>query len=330
MSKFCLRSVYPGGVSETTEQVRIGELGRRVGLSEHVLRAWERRYGLLRPARSPGGFRLYTAADEARVRRMQAGLDRGLSAAEAARAAIAAHPHTLPSDRAEVEPLGLEEGRSRLRAALDDFDEARTHAALDGLVAGNAPEAVLHDVVLPYLHELGRRWERGEVDVTQEHFASNLLRSRIASWREESSAPSRQSGATGPLAVLACPPGELHDLPLLIFAVALGRAGWQTVFLGADTPLPDLSDTVEQLRPDLVVLAATTPDRFVAVSAEVGALASSTTVAVAGAGASHEVAHRFGATFLPDDPVTAAARIAADPAVSTRRPLVPTATEHRG
>src|SRR5690242_13227449 len=69
--------------------LRIGELSRRVGVSDHVLRAWESRYGLLRPVRSPGGFRLYSDRDEERVRRMQFHLARGLGAAEAARAAIA-------------------------------------------------------------------------------------------------------------------------------------------------------------------------------------------------------------------------------------------------
>src|SRR4029450_10613315 len=68
--------------------LRIGELSRRLGVSDHVLRAWERRYGLLRPVRSTGGFRLYSEADVDRVRRMQPHLSQGLSAAEAARAAI--------------------------------------------------------------------------------------------------------------------------------------------------------------------------------------------------------------------------------------------------
>jgi DNA-binding transcriptional MerR regulator len=70
--------------------LRIGELSRRAGVSPELLRAWERRYGLLRPARSAGGYRLYSADDEARIRRMQAHLSEGLSAAEAARLAAAA------------------------------------------------------------------------------------------------------------------------------------------------------------------------------------------------------------------------------------------------
>ena len=85
--------------------LRIGELSRRLGVSDHVLRAWESRYGLLQPVRSAGGFRLYSEADESRVRRMQAHLARGLSAAEAARAVLredngAGHGRAAGPDRA--------------------------------------------------------------------------------------------------------------------------------------------------------------------------------------------------------------------------------------
>src|SRR4249919_1572183 len=73
---------------ESSPLLRIGELSRRLGVSDHVLRAWESRYGLLQPVRSAGGFRLYSEADALRVRRMQAHLAHGLSAAEAARAVL--------------------------------------------------------------------------------------------------------------------------------------------------------------------------------------------------------------------------------------------------
>ena len=73
--------------SEDEAVLRIGELARRVAVREDLLRAWERRYGLLKPVRSPGGFRLYSNADENRVRRMQAHLALGLAAAQAPRCA---------------------------------------------------------------------------------------------------------------------------------------------------------------------------------------------------------------------------------------------------
>ena len=99
--------------------VRIGELSRRAGVSPELLRAWERRYGLLQPTRSPGGFRLYSAADEQRIRAMQQNLERGLSAAEAAQAVL------LEPAAVEITASGLSESRAGLQDALDPRSERR-------------------------------------------------------------------------------------------------------------------------------------------------------------------------------------------------------------
>src|SRR3954468_3135579 len=111
--------------------VRIGELSRRVGVSTELLRAWERRYQLLRPARSPKGYRLYTAQDELRVRAMQDQLARGLSAAEAARAARTG----APVQDGSIEPTAQSEAVMRhyhaLRRALDAYDESGAQDVFD-------------------------------------------------------------------------------------------------------------------------------------------------------------------------------------------------------
>src|SRR5579859_1149709 len=137
--------------------IRIGELSRRVGLSEHVLRAWESRYQLLNPTRSAGGYRLYSAADEHRVRRMKDLIAGGLSAAEAAGAVLAA------SSRLIVDDAGVPEDRESLRQALDGFDEPAAQAVLDRLLSRLSVPGVLREVVLPYLHDLGERWQQGKV-----------------------------------------------------------------------------------------------------------------------------------------------------------------------
>jgi DNA-binding transcriptional MerR regulator len=282
--------------------LRIGELSRRLGVSDHVLRAWERRYGLLQPVRSAGGFRLYSAADESRVRRMQAHLARGLSAAEAARAALDEEPEPRAVVFTEaVRPRGgLADATGVLALALDDMDEPAAQAVLDRLLADYTVEAVLREVVLPYLHELGERWEHGKVSVAEEHFASNLLRGRLANlargWGQ----------GLGPLAVLACPPGEDHDLPLLAFGIVLHRNGWRVSYLGANTPLEDIIRTAAELRPNLVVLAAAIPDRFEGLDAHLSRLARIAPLALAGAGATPEVAQTSGARLLTGDPVSAA------------------------
>jgi DNA-binding transcriptional MerR regulator len=158
--------------------LRIGELSRRLGVSDHVLRAWERRYGLLRPVRSAGGFRLYSETDLERVRRMQDHLARGLSAAEAARAAIAEERAAPPAP--DPGPGHLAEASRALATALDEFDEPAAQAVLDRLLSTLTVELVIREVLLPYLRELGERWRRGVVSVAQEHFASSVVRERLA------------------------------------------------------------------------------------------------------------------------------------------------------
>lgn len=276
--------------------LRIGEVSRRTGVSTELLRAWERRYGLLRPARTEGGFRLYSTDDEQRVRLMQELLARGLSAAEAARTALA---------RTEERPAGPEEHGRALRDALDSFDEQGAHLALDRLLASLTAETVLADVVVPYLHELGERWESGEATVAQEHFATHVLRGRLLGLARG------WDRGEGPRAILACPPGELHDLALVVFGLSLRGRGWRITFLGPDTPVETLADTADRLEPELVVLSAVDPARFREAVRGLGELAARHRVALAGAGADDALARRIGAELLAGDPVAAADGVAA-------------------
>jgi DNA-binding transcriptional MerR regulator/methylmalonyl-CoA mutase cobalamin-binding subunit len=276
--------------------LRIGELSRRSGVSPELLRAWEHRYGLLSPTRTDGGFRLYSAEDERRIAVMRSHLDRGLSAAEAARL-------TLAENAAPASPP-LERGSGELRAALDAFDEGAAQGALDRLLAAFSVELVLREVVLPYLRELGDRWERGEASVAQEHFASQVLRGRLLGL-----ARGWDRGA-GPRAVLACMPGEQHDLGLIAFGLALRDRGWRIVLLGPDTPLDTLTDAVAALRPSAVVLSATSRDRFERGAGALRELAGRLPVRVAGAGATAELAHATGARLLGPDPIAGADALA--------------------
>jgi|SRR5581483_7634408 len=267
---------------------RIGELARRTGTTADLLRVWERRYGLLQPQRTQGGFRLYDEEDAARVQRMQAHLARGLAAAEAARAALA--DSQRPSD---------------LLPALLDLQEERAHELLDGLFGRFTVESVLRDHVLPALREIGERWARGEVSVAQEHFAANLLRGRLFALAR------RWDQGVGPRALLACAPGDVHDLPLVAFGLALRGRGWRILFLGADTPLDVLTATARAERPDLVVLSSTLAEPAAAVE-ELSALAAAAPLALAGRWPELAVA----AIRLEGDPVELAAMLDA-PAAGT-------------
>jgi DNA-binding transcriptional MerR regulator len=278
--------------------LRIGELSKRSGASPELLRAWERRYGLLEPARTDGGLRLYSAEDVRRVRAMQAHLQSGLSAAEAARLVRSGTADaSAPADRPALQDA------AELRAALDVLDAQGAHLVLDRVLGRYTLETVLVAVVLPYLRDLGERWARGEASVVQEHFASNLLRGRLLAlargWER----------GTGPAALLACAPGEQHDLPLIMFGLALRAQGWRIIFLGADTPLASIAEAAAELRPALVVVSAVRADTFPRERAGLAALAGEFRVALAGAGADSALASSIGAELLAGDPVAAAAAL---------------------
>ena len=276
--------------------LRIGELARRSGVSTDLLRAWERRYALLEPTRTAAGYRLYSAADEARVRAMQRHLAQGLSAAEAARlareAASSTDPNGAPPDLAGA-----------LWSALDNFDDAGAQAAFDRLVAAFSIETVAATAVLPYLRVLGDRWRDGDASVAQEHFASGLLRARLLAL-----ARGWDRGA-GPRALLACPPGEHHDLGLIILGLALRDRGWRVTFLGPDTPIQTLAAAADQLAPDAVVISSLARELLAVAQAEIARMASSHTVLLAGPGADAAMAEQVNGRLLAGGPLEAAAEV---------------------
>jgi MerR family transcriptional regulator, light-induced transcriptional regulator len=257
---------------EQSGLLRIGELSRRVGISPELLRAWEKRYGLLTPSRTAGGLRLYSARDETRIARMRELLASGLSAAEAARLARDAEP-------AGPARVGASEFARELRNALDGYDETAAQLALDRTFA----------------------------TVGQEHFASNVIQGRLRAlargWDQ----------GIGPRAVLACPPGERHEIGLICFGLSLRTRGWRITYLGADTPVKSIETNLSDGRPAVTVIAAVTDERFHASGDELARVARKAPVAIAGAGADAGTARRLGAQYLDSGPVEGAVTVVASP-----------------
>jgi MerR family transcriptional regulator, light-induced transcriptional regulator len=293
--------------------LRIGQLAKRTGVSPELLRAWEQRYGFLQPTRTAGGFRLYSAADEARVQGMQSLVSGGLAAAQAARLILSDAEPAPPT--ASASAATLEDAAGNLTASLDRLDEQAANAALDRLFAAYTVETVLQDVILPYLHRLGERWEAGEVSVAQEHFASNLLRGRLLGLAQG------WGQGQGPAAALACVPGEQHELGLLAFGVALRRRGWRIIYLGTNSPISAVADIAQSLAPAVVVLLSMHPDNFLDHAPEIKQLARQVPVVIAGTGATPQVARKTQTRVLDQDPVSAAGIIDRDrgPAVLSGR-----------
>jgi DNA-binding transcriptional MerR regulator len=266
-----------------------------------VLRAWERRYGLFTPQRTDGGFRLYSAADVLRITEMKRLLADGVSANEAAQRITASPPgDTEPPPG----PSLVEERRDALLDALRSYDEGSAHTVIDQLLMKYSIETVMQLAFLPVLAKIGELWERGQLTVAAEHFASNLIRRRLGAltrgWED----------GVGPRALLACPPDEEHDLPLLMFGIALGNRGWRITYLGARTPGAELTRTAKELSPSILVLASPDPEAFRSITDVVRDLGDVCPVAIGGAGANAEFAEATGAFLLNGDPIAASTEVA--------------------
>jgi MerR family transcriptional regulator, light-induced transcriptional regulator len=288
----------------TSAWMRIGELSRRVGVSTDTLRVWERRYGVLKPRRTPGNARLYSAVDEARVRLMQRYINQRVPPAQAAQLSLAARFKLSGGSRADPRETDLIRPAAQLRHALDRFDEAGADQALEQLLSEYSVLVIMRRVLLPYLRDVGERWARGETTVAQEHFASNFVMFRLATLSRG------WDRGLGPRALLACAPDEEHTIGLICFGIALHKHGWRIAYLGASTPPEMLKVAAAELRPDLITVCAYLPERLTPALDGLREVAEEWRLALAGPGASAELADSSGAEHLADDPVGAAAAMA--------------------
>jgi MerR family transcriptional regulator, light-induced transcriptional regulator len=271
--------------------MRIGAFSRRTGVSTSVLRAWETRYGLFTPRRTPGGFRLYSPADEARARRMLGHLAAGLAARESAELVLSAS--------------GVDEAGQELVEAWGAFDAERGQRALDALFRGpDAARRVTH-VALPALARAADQWAYEPLGAARCHFAARQLETRLLALGE------RWHEAPGPLALVGCGPRDHHTLGAIAFALALHARGWRITYLGADTPVASFLATGEALRPRLVAVAFTLPWALAAAGTGLARLARTLPLALTGPAVTEEAARAAGATRLAGDPGAAAAAAAA-------------------
>lgn len=194
----------------------------------------------------------------------------------------------------------------RLLTALADYDEAAAERILDEVLERLDLDEAIASVLMPFLVEVGERWESGAISVTQEHFASHLVRSRLTA-----SAVDVMPTEDGPTVVVACAPGERHDIAPLAFSVLMRRTGWQVRYLGADTPMADLAFACRRIQPDLVVVAASRRTAMVDAAPGVRRIAGQHPVAIAGAGTTRALARELRAVWLDGDVTDGARRAVA-------------------
>jgi MerR family transcriptional regulator, light-induced transcriptional regulator len=262
--------------------LNIAALSRRTGVAADTLRKWEQRYGILAPTRTSGGQRRYSEVDVARVEWLVARLSDGYRIGEAA-----ALLGTTSGDTSRTPA----EHRDALIDAARSADLEAVTRLLDQAFALHSLQETLSSVVQPLLKRVGDEWEAGTFTVAQEHLVSEAIRARI-----ERLLADARGGVRG-VAVLACAPGERHDLGLLMLAVMLRADGWQVAYLGADTPLPDAFALAERLDARVLCLSVTMPETMTALQGELGG-SDGVAVVVGGAAASARTVQALGVRHL--------------------------------
>ncbi len=248
-------------VSDTTPIYNLKAVIHETGLSPETLRAWERRYGLLKPKRSPGGHRLYSQYDIDMLQWLVARQKEGLSISRAVEmwrslekeGQDPLQQHHAPQIAVEAGGTTLDDLRKSWVEGCMAFDEQSAEQALAQAFAIAAPEVVCTEVLQKGLADIGERWYQGEISVQQEHFASALAMRRIDALIA-AAPPATRLGRL----LAANPPGEEHDFGLLLITYLLRRRGWEVVYLGANVPLARLDATLEITTPRLVLSVAQT------------------------------------------------------------------------
>ena len=293
----------------------IKQASLRTGLGVPLIRAWERRYGVISPTRTPGGYRLYDDDAIKTLLAMRGLLDRGWTPSEAARAIgagevavddVAIDPPPGPGPT--VSAATAHRGRviERFVTAAESTSSAETEAAIDEILASGSFEAVVDDLLLPAAAAIGESWATGRMSVAAEHAASAAIARRLAAAFQAAAAANRTSVLVG------LPPGSRHELGALAFAVALRRRGIGVMYLGPDVPVDAWVDIAHRTKARAAVIGVVTAADQAPAAAVVDALRAGSVgiVAVGGAAATGQPSDSNGVVVLPSRVVDASEVIA--------------------
>jgi methanogenic corrinoid protein MtbC1 len=222
--------------------LNIAALTKRTGVPPDTIRKWEQRYGVLRPERTAGGQRRYTEIDVARVEWLKARIQEGYRIGEAA--ALLGSGEVVAMSPAKL--------RTAIVDAAASADVVSLTRLVDQALALPSLEQSFVEVLAPALTDVGEGWAAGELTVAQEHLVSATIRASLQRLLADTRASVRG------IAVLACAPGERHEIGLLMLAVLLRGDGWQVAYLGADTPLRDAIGLAERLDATALCFSAAT------------------------------------------------------------------------
>lgn len=232
----------------------IDQVNQLTGLPQATLRNWEKRYGFPRPQRSQGGHRLYDVEEVHKLRAVVQLYKNGAKVRDAIEQVLGGTSSNTQAENdsaRDAQNLMLNEGLDQVLSSLYRYDDVAA-AELLSRIGMRLNEKDLLEMVYPQLlMRVGADWESSRINVAQEHFSWNFLRSRLLNFFKANHATGAQ-----PKLLLATPPGELHEGGLIILAASMMLKGWRVFYLGVNLPLEDLAHATAVIAPDVVCLSS--------------------------------------------------------------------------
>jgi len=282
-------------------------VARRTGLSAHVIRIWEKRYGAVEPERTGTNRRLYSEEQIERLSLLREVTQGGHSIGHVAKLPTAklktlaaeAFPgdHATASVRASAAPSFLDECID----AVKSLDSRRLDDVLKRAETALGALGLLQRVVAPLAQAVGDLWRAGTITAAHEHFASAVIRIFLGH-----AAKPFAGTDNAPVLVVATPAGQIHELGALLVGAAAANLGWHVTYLGASLPAAEIAGAVRQNRARVVAVSLVYPEDDSRLEAELirlrDLLPSEVTLLVGGRAtpAYHDTLEKIGATQVKD------------------------------
>jgi DNA-binding transcriptional MerR regulator/methylmalonyl-CoA mutase cobalamin-binding subunit len=238
-------------------------VARRTGLTAHVIRIWEKRYGAVAPQRTGTNRRLYSEVQIERLGLLREVTQAGHSIGQVAklpteklRKLVAeADGSNRPTDRARHRPPATLSFLEESVGAVKALDAPRLEASLKRAETALGGQGLLQRVVAPLAQILGELWRDGSITAAHEHFASAVIRIFLGHASKPFAA-----GDSAPVIVVATPAGQIHELGALLVGAAAANLGWHVTYLGASLPAAEIAGAARQNRARVVALSLVYPE----------------------------------------------------------------------
>ncbi|MEG0384120.1 MAG: MerR family transcriptional regulator [Solibacillus sp.] len=234
----------------------IQQVSDMTGLSKQVIRKWEERYDVVQPKRLENGYRVYSGVDINFLLNVKTLSEQGHSVKQAIelikkRTVILTNvPDIHPSVQ---QPAALNDHVLQLLEKGSHSDESELYFVLQQAYHSYGLADFLTSVIIPFLNEVGNRWQRKEWNEYQEAISSLVVRDMLVQIRRNF-----KCREDSPLIVGACLPFEQHEIPIHILLLQFMMKGWKTILVGASPAPGAIESLVEKLKPAKLLLSATT------------------------------------------------------------------------